>query len=47
MFWRDSSNAVGLVLVEQHQGSIHVQTEVGAGTTVTVTLPYNAAATKH
>jgi signal transduction histidine kinase len=27
-------------IVEQHQGAIEVQTEVGAGTTVTVTLPY-------
>uniref|UniRef100_UPI003305A134 sensor histidine kinase n=1 Tax=Limnohabitans sp. Rim8 TaxID=1100718 RepID=UPI003305A134 len=27
-------------IVEQHQGKIEVQTEVGAGTTVKVTLPY-------
>jgi signal transduction histidine kinase len=29
-------------IVEQHQGSINVQTEVGAGTTFTVTLPFTA-----
>ncbi len=27
-------------IVEQHQGNIDVQTEVGAGTTITVVLPY-------
>jgi signal transduction histidine kinase len=30
-------------IVEQHQGKIEVQTVVGVGTTVTVTLPYHAA----
>ena len=27
-------------IVEQHKGSIDVQTQVGTGTTVTVVLPY-------
>ncbi len=31
-------------IVEQHQGSIDVQTEVGVGTTMTVTLSYQKAA---
>jgi signal transduction histidine kinase len=30
-------------IVEQHQGAIEVQTEVGTGTTLTVTLPYQQA----
>jgi signal transduction histidine kinase len=33
-------------VIEQHQGHIDVQTEVGVGTTMTLTLPYTTATNK-
>lgn len=34
-------------IIEQHAGSIEVQSHVGAGTTITVLLPWNDAAPQH